>query len=374
MTSDEGFSVSVLDRLEPIATEWDELAIRSSAPPFARPGWTRAWWSAFGRGKLQLLVAKRGGKLAAVLPLHRHRGRLVSCSNVHTPVFDCAASSTEAVVALLKAALQAPAGIRFFECISDGRLATALRDESIKAEAWLYVQRTTAAPRRATSMNRADLERSLGRSKGAEVRRRMRRLSELDGGFSLKLGSFAPRFDDDLQDFFRIEASGWKGKGGTAISASETTERFYTDVATWAAENDQLELLLLKTGRQTIAASLAIADATHYYALKIGYDEQFRRYSPGVLLTLDRISKALVHGKSFEFGGGDSELKSSLADGMHTLEDLALFPRTPRGLMSAAGTTALSTAKRAARGSDFLRAGRNRTRRLLTSMRRHTGR
>jgi hypothetical protein len=41
-------TVDVHDAIAPIAAEWDALAERTAAPPFARPGWFAAWGRAFG--------------------------------------------------------------------------------------------------------------------------------------------------------------------------------------------------------------------------------------------------------------------------------------------------------------------------------------
>jgi len=38
----------VAGSISPLAAEWDDLADRTSAPPFLRPGWFAAWEEAFG--------------------------------------------------------------------------------------------------------------------------------------------------------------------------------------------------------------------------------------------------------------------------------------------------------------------------------------
>ena len=44
-----------------IAPEWDELAGEADLPPFLRPGWLSAWWSAFGGGRLLILAVRHAG-------------------------------------------------------------------------------------------------------------------------------------------------------------------------------------------------------------------------------------------------------------------------------------------------------------------------
>src|SRR5690242_17133203 len=69
-----------------LAEEWDSLADRAGAPPWARPGWVEAWWSAFGSGGLEFLTTySSDGRLAGVMPVARRRGRLEAVVNWHSP-------------------------------------------------------------------------------------------------------------------------------------------------------------------------------------------------------------------------------------------------------------------------------------------------
>ena len=69
-----------------LAEEWDSLADRAGAPPWARPGWVAAWWSAFGSGTLDVLtVYSSDGRLAAALPVARRLGRVSALVNWHSP-------------------------------------------------------------------------------------------------------------------------------------------------------------------------------------------------------------------------------------------------------------------------------------------------
>ena len=80
-------TVDVHDAIDPLAAEWDLLADRTGAQPFARPGWFAAWWAAFGTGDLVVVTARRHGRLTGVLPFRRRAGVLASPTNAHTPAF-----------------------------------------------------------------------------------------------------------------------------------------------------------------------------------------------------------------------------------------------------------------------------------------------
>jgi hypothetical protein len=62
-----------------------------------------AWWEAFGSGSLAVFVLRRDGRLAAVLPVARHRDMLLSPTNWHTPGFGVVAENDAARLALFEA-------------------------------------------------------------------------------------------------------------------------------------------------------------------------------------------------------------------------------------------------------------------------------
>src|SRR4051812_20971966 len=85
-----------------VAQAWDDLADRVKAPPFMRPGWTKALMSSFGGGgALEIYALSEGDRLLAVLPLRRRRKGLEGVTNWHTPAFGILAEDDEACAALL---------------------------------------------------------------------------------------------------------------------------------------------------------------------------------------------------------------------------------------------------------------------------------
>ena len=93
-------TVDVHDAIAPLAADWEALAERAGAPPFARPGWFGAWWPAFGAGEPVVVATRRGGRLTGVLPLSRRAGVLASPTNAHTPAFPLLAEDASAAAEL----------------------------------------------------------------------------------------------------------------------------------------------------------------------------------------------------------------------------------------------------------------------------------
>src|SRR6185436_6509952 len=98
---------------------------------------------------------------------------------------------------------------------------------------------------------------------------------------------------EDLQrwidDFLRLEASGWKGKQGTAMSCSEANRRFLGDTFAEAYRRGRLELVGIDLDGKPLARSTGFLAGDGGYAFKPAYDEAFAKYSPGIISEVARI-------------------------------------------------------------------------------------
>lgn len=299
------------DTFEALNEEWDELADRTGAIPWVRPGWIRPWHHAFGTGTPELVALRReDGRLAALAPLERRGRSLFAPANWHTPEFALLAEDGEARAELAQALVR----------LGGRRLQLSFLPPE---RSGLEEIRAAASARRYRRIERV-LERSpyveldgdwesyvdgLDRGFVKELRRRRRRLAE-QGELTLEIRDGRDDLDAVLEEGFVVEASGWKGENGTAIRSSPQTLRFYTDFARWAAERGWLRLGCLRLDGTLIAFELNLEEGGRWYALKGGYDESFRKFGPGQLITEDIIRTCFERGlDSFEFLGNDDAYK-----------------------------------------------------------------
>ncbi|MBI5266461.1 MAG: GNAT family N-acetyltransferase [candidate division Zixibacteria bacterium] len=98
-----------------------------------------------------------------------------------------------------------------------------------------------------------------------------------------------------LKSFIALEASGWKGKLGTAIACSPIDMRFFDELSRCGFERGQLQMLMLRLDDRPIAMQYNLRSRRAVFALKIAYDEEFKRYSPGMLLGVEAFR--LFHGR-----------------------------------------------------------------------------
>lgn len=81
----------------------------------------------------------------------------------------------------------------------------------------------------------AEYEASLGRNRRQQARCRWRRLGER-GEVEVEVRDATEALDRLLAEGFAVEASGWKGASGTAITSSPAQHRLYTELARSASE------------------------------------------------------------------------------------------------------------------------------------------
>jgi len=133
------------------------------------------------------------------------------------------------------------------------------------------------------------LSKALPRKKIKEYRRQRKRLSEL-GCLTINTvakdenGTWAKLFLD-------LEAKGWKGRRGDALKISSATRGFFQDLVEHFSSRDRAILQHMRLGEISIAmkCSFISADGNGSFAFKIAFDEEFAKFSPGVLLELENI-------------------------------------------------------------------------------------
>jgi CelD/BcsL family acetyltransferase involved in cellulose biosynthesis len=138
----------------------------------------------------------------------------------------------------------------------------------------------------ATQDGEALLRDALGSKKLKELRRQHHRLEEL-GPVVFDVARTAGDVGSALETFLQLEASGWKGKRGTALVQHAGDATFIRRAVPALAETAQCEIVALRAGAAPVAAGIVLRHQDRAFFFKLGIDERFARYSPGVQLTLE---------------------------------------------------------------------------------------
>ena len=244
-----------------------------------------------------------------------------------TPLLDAAAArpALEAVADWIASGAAPAGGVEWAKVSWDGVFGRLLSEIFTPARHWVLDS---------TVVRRALLERSAppvsatsGRH-AKEYRRLERRLAER-GTLSYEALAQPGDWQSWFAEFLDLEASGWKGKEGSAIRSKPGDREFFRRVVERAALNGQLQMLAMRLDGRAIAMKLNLRARTTSFSLKIAHDEGFSQYSPGVLLELFNIKS---------FGGEPSAIlrMDSCADPNHSMIDRLWEGRRQIAFMTAA--------------------------------------
>ena len=128
------------------------------------------------------------------------------------------------------------------------------------------------------------VENRLSSHRQGELRRTGRRLTGL-GAPLFTATTEVTAIAAAIEDFFALEANGWKGKAGTAAASHDNVRGFVTTALSGLAAEGKVTINRLFLDGRAIAAAITLRSGDTAWYWKIAYDEKFARYAPGVLLT-----------------------------------------------------------------------------------------
>ncbi|MFN3468173.1 MAG: GNAT family N-acetyltransferase [Novosphingobium sp.] len=134
----------------------------------------------------------------------------------------------------------------------------------------------------------AYLEQALTAKKRKELRRQHARLSEL-GNLVFERREDAQGVDDWIEAFLDLERKGWKGRSGSAMAGSPQTLALFRQSLGKAARIGRLERLSLSLDGRPVAMLANFLTPPGSFSFKTAFDEDFARYSPGVLLQRENL-------------------------------------------------------------------------------------
>lgn len=126
------------------------------------------------------------------------------------------------------------------------------------------------------------------KKKRKELARLHSRLAE-QGEVTTRRLAAGDDIDEWIDAFLSLEASGWKGRAGSALLCRPETADFFRDALHGAQDAGKLELLRLDLDGRAIAILVNFIDTPGSYSFKTAFDEDYARFSPGVLIQLANL-------------------------------------------------------------------------------------
>lgn len=285
--------------LPSIKDEWNTIADRFGHP-LLRHEWFSSCVDAFGDVQpLSIFVLRSHGRICAIAPLTAiRRSGATQFHMLDHRLGEPAGllyENEDALRRLLRGILRFGRPLRLYKLPADSLEARFISSQ----QRWRYRCMTRPASTSAwvpLSPDRPAFEAALSSRSRNFLRRKWKR-AESRGPVSFE--AVTPSEDsveEALRELFRIEASGWKGRQGTAVLSNRRAERFFLTYGRHMARLGALRVFFLRSGGETLAARMAVELAGRMWDLKLAYNEQWRDCSPGILLTHEMLCWAGARG------------------------------------------------------------------------------
>ena len=287
--------------LRALVPDWEALAADACEPnPFYEHWMLLPALEAHGKGAgadFRCIAVWIDGKLGALFPMvlerrwrkmplsalrsWRHRNMLIA-----TPLISAkggAKTAARCVTALLQSGLASVvefdwtcAGGAFYGALTEAASAAALP--------WTVTDTYT----RAVLLKERDPRQRFNSNMKNNLRRWQARLGAAGKLTPVRL---APGDDVEAwaQEFMRLEASGWKGRAGTALACREDDRRFVAGVFGEAFRRGRLQITGLNLDGRPLARHVMFSAGEGSFSFKLAYDETHASCSPGILAEVDNV-------------------------------------------------------------------------------------
>ena len=133
------------------------------------------------------------------------------------------------------------------------------------------------------------LAAAMSAKKRKELRRQHNRLTE-EGALTFERVEDAAGLAAWIAEFLALEAAGWKGAADSALASAPETATLFSEALAGAAAAGRLERLALRCDGRAVAMLANFLTAPGAYSFKTAFDEDYARFSPGMLLQLENLA------------------------------------------------------------------------------------
>ncbi len=306
----------------------------------------------------EILILRESDRIVAAAPLGRIRRRGLTWleaigSDTHFEPMSFVAAHEDALNNLCAAVARQRSPLVLHRLIADSPTVVALR-RAYAGRALVRVTPQSAAPWIALDESWKSPESHLNSGRRSDLRRARKRADELGAvEFQILCPPLAdlPRL---LDEAIAVEERSWKGDEKTALARDAARGEFFRRYAESACREGCLRLCFMRIGGQAVAMQIAVQQSRRLWLLKVGYDDQFSRCSPGMLLTRETIAYAASQELStYEFLGTCEPWTTVWTELRRECIQLKAYPRTAPGVLAVAvdgAAAACIRTKRAARG------------------------
>lgn len=341
-----GYGVDVLTRVGEIramAPGWDVLAGWSGTPLLGADWFLACAETLCAESDLRVIVVRSKDGVCAVAPLVvvRRDGvkwlELIGVSALYEPsglLYDGVESLHHLVSKIVS--LRMPTV--FARIPAESTIEAKFR-ELTRYRGVVLCRRTASAAYVCTKGDWEKYFQSISGQRRYDYQRKRKRMERL-GQVTVRIERPDSRADlpHMLEEVFRVEGAGWKARSGSALLVNERVRKFIARYSEMACDRGTLLVCFLEVKGIPIATILGIQSGQRFWVLKIGYDEEWARCSPGIQLTMETIHYAFEQGlEAYEFLGSEEPWQAMWPRSRHELISLVLYPMSIQGFIGLRG-------------------------------------
>ena len=297
--------------------EWYELlAASNDATVFQTPSWLGTWWDHFGQGnELLLLTAREGERLVGVAPLMRQADTVAflgdtSLCDYHD--FIVLPGAEEPFLQAIFAHLCAQ-GVAEVELqgLRQGTPSLELVPRVAEGVGFsVETQHEAVSPSVELHGTWEEFLQRLKKKDRHELRRKLRRLQEVDPGYGYVVISDGLSATQEVRQFSELMRDSREEK---REFLNPEREQFFLDLTQRLAREGLAKLYFLEVKGLRVASALCFDYRGTYYLYNSGYDQNYAGMSVGLLLKALCVKDALVQGADhFDFLRGGESYKYDL--------------------------------------------------------------
>jgi CelD/BcsL family acetyltransferase involved in cellulose biosynthesis len=285
----------------------------------------------------RLFAALAGQDLVGVTPFLRTTFRglpwleMIGVADHYEPM-DFLAVDATARNALSKALVRQQLPIRLGRLPVESPTAQSLKD-AFAGRGFIRETPRSAAPWIALDDSWKSPESHLNSGRRSDLRRARKRAEELG---TVQFQVIIPELEQLpalLDEAFAVEERSWKGDEATALARDASRGDFFRRYAEAACRETRLRVCFLRIAGQAVAMQIAAQQSGGFWLLKVGYDSNFSRCSPGMLMTRETIAYAANQNlQRYEFLGVCEPWTTVWTDLARECMELRVYPYTIPGV------------------------------------------
>jgi len=353
--------ISNVADMTPYESGWNRLAEQAGSPLLSFEWFKACALTLHIKDALHIVIYTEQDQLLAIAPLvkvRRHNTywlEIMGTSRLCEPA-DLLAESPEALDILLRGVRSRGYPLILSRVPADSGLHHEYTDTNGRHRALTKLMPSSTSAHIDTRRDWSDFQSRVSSRRRYEMRRKMKRCTK-QGNVRFDISCPEPaELEAAYQLAIRVEAASWKFRSGTAMVQRADLQQFFGTYLRLACARKQVRMCFMYIGDNCVAMHIGIRFNDKLWILKLGYDENWSRCSPGILLAEETIRHCFESDYAgYEFLGSHENWQNNWDIQHHKLNTLIVYPLSIRGLVGLSAHVGYAARKRVERNIRSLR-------------------